>query len=143
MKSIKSYFIILLIALLFFPISCKDDVIDLLTTPLEGTVWIVKSFASAGCDDSNNNGTETITCDASNCSKATFVNGTLTITDIEAGVTTSDTETYTVSGNTITITASDGSTDVYTFTIVLNTLTLVGDGEDPGCTDTITLEKQS
>jgi len=79
----------LLIALLFFPISCSDD--DDLTTPLEGTVWAVKSFASTGCDDPLNNSTETVTCDASYCSTATFVSGTLTITDIVAGVTTTET----------------------------------------------------
>ena len=142
MKSTKSYFIILLIALLYFPISCSDDDDgDLSTTPLEGTVWVVKTFASAGCTDPNDNGTESITCDASNCSTVVFSGGTLTFTDIEAGVTTTGTETYSVSGSTITITDPSG-TDTFTFTIVLNTLTLTGPGESPGCTDTITLEKQ-
>ena len=142
MKILKAYSTIFLIGLLLIPMSCKDDVIDLLTTPLEGTVWVVTKFAATGCTDPNSNGTETITCDASNCSTVVFSGGTFTNTEIDSGVTTTETNTYTVSGNSITVT-DPGGTDTFTYVIVLNTLTLTGSGGDPGCTDTITLEKQS
>ena len=138
MKNCRPFFVILLISLLFFSISCSDD--DDLTTPLEGTVWVNKSETISGCDNPSMNGTDLSQCTATNCHTLFLANGILTTTDINNGVTTTESGTYTISGNIIT-TNNSGSILEITYTIVSTTLTLVFNF-DIGCTVTIILEKQ-
>ena len=135
MNNSKPYFII--VALLFYLVSCSDDDNDL-TITLEGTVWVFKS-ETISCDNPNNN--ETLECTATDCQTLFFANGILTITEIVMGFTTTETRTYTISGNTISINYSVIIIE-YTFTIVSTTLTLVLDDDLPGCISTLTFEKQ-
>jgi len=140
MNNSKPYFII--VALLFYLVSCSDDDNDLTTTleGLEGTVWVYKS-ETIFCTNPNNNETFTIECTATDCQTLFFANGILTITEIVMGFATTETRTYTISGNTISINYSVIIIE-YTFTIVSTTLTLVTDDDFPGCISTLTYEKQ-
>ena len=134
--------ILSILTILLIITSCdNNEVEDPTETTLENTVWVFKTDTYTNCTDPQSNGTYDLTCTSTDCTTIQLVNGTLTYTEIENGITESETMSYSISGDQITINAPDG-TMIFTYSISDTTLTLVGDGGDPGCTETLVCEKQ-
>lgn len=118
--------------LLAVAVSCKKDDAAPTSNALIGN-WQFVSVAATGCTDPTDNFVETCTTDC----------GTLAITATgwtftQPGATT-DTGTYTVSGNSITL-AGD-QTGTYTYAIVSNVLTFTQAPGSDGCLEVSTFSK--
>jgi hypothetical protein len=132
MKSIKSTYLIILIASLVFLFEgCKKDDDP---TPAEQLVgsWKEVSFASTGCTDPNENESETCT---TNCETLVASGSTLTFPGEPPYA-------YTANGNTLTVTAG-GQTFTATIAISGSTLTFTiqDSPADGGCKNVITYSK--
>ena len=105
---------------------------------LDGT-WIVTNESESHCNNSIDNSNSTISCSLTNCAKFTFASNTITINLIINNASNSTQGTYSVSGNSITFTVN-GKTETDTFTVVGNTLVITSPKKaSTGCVATVTL----
>jgi hypothetical protein len=133
MKKINSILVVLLLTVFIF--SCKDD--EEMVSPLVGT-WTLTTEVYSNCIDSDWNGTDTYNCaaDIDQCVKVTFTtDNKFTITFGDGSLTVNG--TYSVSGTQLTLT-SFGDSDLVTFNINGNTLTLTYNDGDCDVTETYT-----
>lgn len=126
------------ICILLF-LGCSDDEEDFLT-PLVGT-WETSLITTSGCSDPGDNGT--LTCTGGPCIEVTInSNGTYSFqNNIDQ---TSETGTVTVTATTINL-CETGATDCEgeTYSLAGNTLTISFTEDDsPGCLFTIVFTKQ-
>ena len=121
--------------LALFMVSCGDDD-DGANISLEGTLWAETSFSTTNCDDPLDNETSTSDCSATECYTIRLSGGTITLVDKEDGIEYTETGSYTIIGNIITV-ELDGETLAVTFAIVGNQLTLSFDDPFSNCTTSI------
>ena len=126
------------ISILLF-LGCSDDEEDFLT-PLVGT-WETSLITTSGCSDPSDNGT--LTCTGGPCIEVTInSNGTYSFQNYIDQ--TSETGTVTVTATTINL-CETGATDCEgeTYSLAGNTLTISFTEDDsPGCLFTIIFTKQ-
>lgn len=123
----------LILAVVFGTFACGDD--DENTLSIVGTYTLSQESVS-GCNDPADNVVENKSCTATECETLTIApDGTYTFVEVEAGITTTETGTYSISGNQMNIN-SPTSTDIATFTLSGSTLTIVFPAEGDGCTET-------
>lgn len=107
---------------------------------LVGT-WTVTSATTSNCNDASENETRAAICTTTDCLTVEFkADGTFVSTALEDGITDIDNGTYAVSGDQLTIT-QDGMSEVSTFSITGNTLTLNGNETGSGCDFSTSLTK--
>lgn len=118
--------------------------------------WIFMSFVSANCTDSEENGTINFTngCfkesagffEVELCGTAVFTDKNYTITFVTSflGENSSETETgtYTIDGDKITLTATNGDKTEGTVNGDRNSISVKSNDIDTGCDQTITLGKK-
>jgi hypothetical protein len=114
------------------------------THPIVGT-WKLVSDSAAGCDDPLDNYEDTYTCTSSECITITFKrNGKFIVKEIDDGDVDTETGTYSISGNEITICYDDDPMDCegpMIFSIDGATLTLTSEVDFDNCVFTIILVK--
>ena len=133
-KLIKLTSGLLMITGMLFYVGCSsDDDSGTSSTPLEGTLWTETAYSRSGCTDATDNESGISTCTATECYTTQLSGGTITFKNKENGVETTDTGTYVIAGNTITVTAG---TDVIVATYVISgkTLTITIPDDGSGCT---------
>jgi hypothetical protein len=116
----------LLFVLLALLYSCNGDD-NKPAHPIVGT-WKLVSESAAGCDDPLDNFEDTYTCTSSECITITFKrNGKFVVKEIDDGDVDTETCTYSISGNEITICYGDDPLDCegpFSFTVDGTMLTL-------------------
>lgn len=118
--------------------SCNDNDNDKVN-PIVGT-WTLTSSTQVDCDNPDNEGTETYTCTSTDCQKVTFTtDGKYTDEEIVGGVTETQNGTYTLSGNQIITCDATDDCGVVTYTVSGDTLTITL--RDAGCDQTLVLKK--
>lgn len=135
-KIIKLTMGLLCMGSMLFYVGCSsddDDSSNPTATPLEGTLWTETAYSRSGCTNAADNETGVSTCTATECYTVRLSGGTITFTNKEGGVETTDVGTYVIAGNTVTVTAG---TDTIVATYVISgttlTITIIDDGD--GCT---------
>ena len=125
---------------LLLTISCNNDDEPDYLTPLVGN-WETFSLATTGCNDPNDNVGFNCTGDIPCLELAINSNGTYVLT--ENITQSSETGTVTADATTITLCAT-GETDCTgeTYTLSGSTLIVIATDDDDGCTMTINLNKQ-
>jgi hypothetical protein len=106
--------------------------------------WTLVSEAATGCRDPLDNYSENIPCTATDCTRVTFTaDGRLTITLIQAGVTETESGTYTITGDRLTMCfpAPVGCDDPVTIKVERTRLTLTYVSATDGCTETQVLSR--
>lgn len=119
--------------------SCGDDGDGPATPAFENKTWVLTRAVSAECTDPDDNFAENIACDDDFCLKIRFSNGTATITETFFGTTETDTDTYTVSGNILTI---DGERVTISVTGNILLATSLDPDPDDGCIETSQFEEE-
>jgi len=146
MKTNLMYFTLAL-ALLFAACKKEEE-----STGVVG-VWEISAFSNSNCDDPDDNGSIPITDGCidlglfSSCTELEFKSDDtyeVRTTTTFLGETETETEsgTYTLSGNTITATLSDGSTSTYSYNADGPTITSTYEDEFDGCTVQETYRKK-
>ncbi|MBL6447692.1 lipocalin family protein [Fulvivirga sp. 29W222] len=114
--------------------ACSDDDGDNLA--LAGTYTLTEESVT-GCIDVANNGTEAKGCTATDCETLTISgDGTFSVIEIDNGVTTTESGTYSTNGNQITFTKLSGTTpdsDVATFALSGSSLILTFAEDSDSC----------
>ena len=134
---ISSRIIISLLIIFLFG-NCENDEIY---SDVEGVEWTLFMEAYANCNDAARNESYTFVCTSTDCVTILFARGVITWTEKKNGIVNVNTSsTYIIIGTTMTVMDSGESTD---FAILLsgNMLTLVGPGGDPGCTETLVMNR--
>ena len=123
MKTLKySYFALVFGILTFFSSCGSDDDSSPANLSLEGRVWTLISDSATNCADETNNRSESGVCTAMECHTLFAEDGIITFSNTEGGILETITDTYTISGNELTIV--DSIPVAFTIVIVGDTLTL-------------------
>lgn len=116
--------------------ACSDDDGDNLS--LAGTYTLTEESVS-GCVDTANNGTEAKNCTSTDCETLTISgDGTFSVIEIDNGVTTTESGTYSTNGNQITFTKLSGATpdsDIATFALSGSSLILTFEEDSDSCVE--------
>lgn len=119
---------------LTFLTACSDDDGDNLA--LAGS-YILTEESVSGCVNTADNGTETKSCTSTDCETLTISgDGTFSVIEIDNGVTTTKSGTYSTNGGQITFTKLSGATpdsDIATFSLSGSSLVLTFEEDSDSC----------
>jgi hypothetical protein len=122
-------FLLLFIAVTFLCslTSCYEEETGMTQVPLEGTEWVTTSLLVTSCDNPDNDKSQRMmTCSNVDCETLLMQDGSLIITTISEGQTTTVRCTYSMSGNVITACYIEDPDDefIILYRIINNVLTL-------------------
>ena len=135
MKSILKS-VVVIFSIILLTASCNDDKESSPSNPIVGT-WVLETITMSGCDDDDENGSYSLGCTATTCSKVTTTkDGKFSTSTTLGGVTVNDNGTYSVTGNSLAICVDNG-TDCSTTEFLLssnnNNLTMKETDDETGC----------